>query len=303
MNSYIYTGIFSVENNVSLVEIFISADEIELLELCKQLKKTLLETESAWKLPKDFIMLCQHNDTDLYNVAFDLVCKNPKVVFESKEFLEMGEDHLIHLLKSDDLRLDEIEIWGYLVKWGMKNSDFILTDDLTKWNQTDFAELEKTIHNCIPHIRFFQMSLYELRSIKTKYRNILPDLSDEIFRNLDPRHGLLQKRVSAYPFDSKIIDAKDAALIATWIDNKQGMPYQLINDGDRTLPSNVYNNYKCKTSKSFIFSLLSFSRGAIPRISRISTKNEAIIWCNNKGPCFGSQDLWIQNNSSRRSAS
>ncbi|KAF0558234.1 btb/poz domain-containing protein 19-like [Gigaspora margarita] len=60
---------------------------------------------------------------------------------------------------------------------------------------------------------------------------------------------------------------------------------------------------KCKTSKSFIFSLLSFSKGAIPRLSRISTKNEAIIWCNNKGPCFGSQDLWIQNNSSRGSAS
>ncbi|CAG8563253.1 2647_t:CDS:2 [Gigaspora margarita] len=132
-----FLRIFSVENNVSLVEIFISADEIELLELCKQLKKTLLETESAWKFPKDFIMLCQHNDTDLYNVALDLVCKNPKA----------------------------------------------------------------------------------------KYRNILPDLSDEIFHNLDPRHGLLQKRVSAYPFDSKIIDAKDAALIATWIDNKQGMPY------------------------------------------------------------------------------
>ncbi|CAG8839541.1 42200_t:CDS:2, partial [Gigaspora margarita] len=173
---YIYTGIFSVENNVSFVEIFISADEIKLFELCKQLKEYLLETGSAWKFPKDFIMLCQHNDTDLYNLAFDLVCKSPKVIFESKEFLEM-----------------------------------------------DFVELEKTMHNCIPHIRFFQMSLYELRSIKAKYKNILPDLSDEIFHNLDP--------------------------------------------------------------------------------SRISTKNEAIIWCNNKGPCFGSQDLWIQNNSSRGSTS
>ncbi|CAG8766133.1 16252_t:CDS:1, partial [Gigaspora margarita] len=362
MNSYIYTGIFSVENNVCLVDIFISADEIELLELCKQIKKHLLETESAWKFPKDFITLCQHNVIDLYNVAIYLVCKNPKVVFESKEFLELGEDHLISLLKSDDLRLDEIEIWDYLVKWGIKNSNYILTGDLTNWNPTDFVELEKTIHNCIPHIRFSQMSLHELRSIKIKYKTILPDLSDEIFSTLDPRHDLLQKRVSAYPFDSKIIDAKDATLIATWIDNKQGMPYhfkeipfkfeciyraseesfsinkfhencdnkgptvviikvrnsgeiiggynpldwrsvKLTNNENRLLPSNIYNNYRCKTSKSFIFSLLSFSKGAIPRLSRISTKNEAIIWCNNKGPCFGSQDLWIQNNSSRGSAS
>ncbi|CAG8816598.1 2427_t:CDS:1, partial [Racocetra fulgida] len=186
---------------------------------------------------------------------------------------------------------------------------------------------------------------------------ILPDLSDELFRSIDPKHDLLQKRVSAYPFDSRIINAKDAALIATWIDNKQEKPYrfkelpfkfeliyrasqehfsinkfhescdnkgptvviikvlnseeiiggynpldwrsvELINDGNRRLPSYVYNNHKCKTSKSFIFSLLSSSKGAIPRFSRISTKNEAIIWCNNKGPCFGLQDLWIQNNSS-----
>ncbi|CAG8518245.1 22066_t:CDS:2 [Cetraspora pellucida] len=158
----------------------------------------------------------------------------------------------------------------------------------------------------------------------SQYKDILPDLSDEIFRNLDPRHDLLQKRVSAYPFDSKIINAKDAALIASWIDNKE-IPYlfknipfnfELIyrasqenfsvrgyNPLDWRSIMNNYNNHECKTSKSFIFSLLSFSNGTIPRLSRISTKSEAIIWCNDKGPCFGLQDLWIQSNSSRRSAS
>ncbi|CAG8755926.1 34966_t:CDS:1, partial [Racocetra persica] len=60
----------------------------------------------------------------------------------------------------------------------------------------------------------------------TRYKDILPDLSDEVFPNLDPRHDLLQKRVSAYPFDSEIINAKDAALIASWIDNKQETPYR-----------------------------------------------------------------------------
>ncbi|CAG8802184.1 7763_t:CDS:2, partial [Racocetra persica] len=246
--------IFSVENNVSLVDIFISADEIELLELCKQLKKYLLNTESAWKFPKDFITICQHHDSDLYHVAFDL-----------------------------------------------------------------------------------------LRLVNTQYKNILPDLSDEILRILDsgrdPRHDLLQKRVSAYPFDSNIIDAKGAALIASWIDKKRGLPYhfkdmpfefELIyrasqenfsikkfhvncdNKGPTVVVIKVlnskeiiggynpldwrsknYHDYKYKTSESFIFSLLSFSNGAIPQLSRISTKDEAIVWCNNKGPCFGLQDLWI----------
>ncbi|CAG8630818.1 21418_t:CDS:1, partial [Racocetra persica] len=47
---------------------------------------------------------------------------------------------------------------------------------------------------------------------------------------------------------------------------------ELINDGNRTLPSNIYHNYRCETSKSFIFSLLSSSKGAISRFSHISTE-------------------------------
>ncbi|CAB4387695.1 unnamed protein product [Rhizophagus irregularis] len=66
------------------------------------------------------------------------------------------------------------------------------------------------------------------------------------------------------------------------------------------MPSNnseFYNNHKCKTSDSFIFSLFSSTNGVIPTLSRVSSKKEAIIWCKDKGPCFGLQDLWIQSSS------
>lgn len=62
-NRYIYSGTISIDNNeISLVDILIASDEIELIEVYKQLEKRLLENESAWKLPKDFITLCQYND-------------------------------------------------------------------------------------------------------------------------------------------------------------------------------------------------------------------------------------------------
>ncbi|PKK64998.1 hypothetical protein RhiirC2_715611 [Rhizophagus irregularis] len=32
----------------------------------------------------------------------------------------------------------------------------------------------------------------------------------------------------------------------------------------------------------------------MPILSRISSKEEAIVWCRNKGPCFGLQDLCIK---------
>ncbi|RIA95262.1 hypothetical protein C1645_734229 [Glomus cerebriforme] len=361
---YIYSGTFSIDNNeISLVDVLIAADELELLEVSRQLEKRLLENEMVWKLPNDFITLCQHDHlTKLYEIALALVCKNPKVIFQSKEFTKLEEDCLIRLLKCDNLELEEIEIWDYLIKWGIENTESILNDDLTKWTPMDFMELEKTLHYCIPHIRFSQMPPTVFNIVRTQYKNILPkDLVEDIFQYfLDPNSKPLLKnlplRVSAYPLDSKIINAKDAALIATWIDKKKGVPYRLkeipfkfdliyrashedfkdfhlncdnkgptiviikvrnsgeiiggynpldwrsvkpTENDERTLPLDYefYTNYKCKTSNSFIFSLFSLTNGAIPILSRVSTKKEAIIWCKDKGPCFGLKDLLIRSKS------
>ncbi|CAB4387698.1 unnamed protein product [Rhizophagus irregularis] len=68
---------------------------------------------------------------------------------------------------------------------------------------------------------------------------------------------------------------------------------------NESIPQNnrdFYIDHKCKTSNSFIFSLSSLSNGVIPRLSQVKSKKEAIIWCKNKGPCFGLQDLWIKRN-------
>src|SRR5581483_12350946 len=149
--------------------------------------------------------------TNLYNFALDLVCKYPRVIFESNEFLKMEEEFLIRLLKRDDLELEEFEIWEYLIKWGIENTDSILIDDSTKWNQNDFTELEKTLHNCIPHIRFFQMSPNEYEIVRSKFKNILPDgLDDEIISyylnpNAKRLFEILPLRESEHLFNSKII--------------------------------------------------------------------------------------------------
>ncbi|CAG8749996.1 10397_t:CDS:1, partial [Racocetra fulgida] len=84
----------------SLLDIFIAADEIQLSEIKQKAEKRLLETESAWKFPKDFITICKYDIfTNLYQIALELVCRNPKVIFESEDFLKMDEKDLIGLLK------------------------------------------------------------------------------------------------------------------------------------------------------------------------------------------------------------
>jgi hypothetical protein len=362
--SHIYTGKFTIGSNESLVNILIASDELELLEIYQQLEKHLLENyESVLKLPKDFITLFKFRQDDrfanLYENAIELVCKNAKFIFNSEEFVGIEEEYLIQLLKRDDLKLEEIEVWDYLIKWGIKNTESILDENSTNWTSMDFSELEKTLHNCIPHIRFSQMSPKVFKNIVRKqYKNFLPeDLVDDVLQYyLDPDSKPLLKnlplRVTAYSLDSQLINAHDAATIASWIDKKKRNPYhfkeipfkfKLIyrasqhgfdnfhkycdNKGptvviikvrnsrkiiggynpldwciikpedDDSMYDHYYYNHKCKTSNSFIFSL----NGITPVLSRVTSKKDAIIWCKDKGPCFGEQDLWVHSTSNSRS--
>ncbi|PKC00596.1 hypothetical protein RhiirA5_427943 [Rhizophagus irregularis] len=227
---YIYTGLLYIKDNneVSLVDIVIAADELQLIKLFQQLEEILTENKSAWQ-PKDIIKVYQHDHfINLYNFALELVCSNPKIIFESEEYLKIEKTFLIQLLKCDDLELEEIEIWEYLIKWGIKNTNSILDGDITKWKSTDFINLEKTIHDCIPHIRFFQMSFNDYMKIRTQFKDILPDgLDGEVLQCLSNPNFKTTFNVlpSRFIFDSKIINSKDAALIASWIDKKRGAPY------------------------------------------------------------------------------
>ncbi|CAG8757131.1 14143_t:CDS:1, partial [Racocetra fulgida] len=67
----------------------------------------------------------------------------------------------------------------------------------------------------------------ELHSVITQYKNIIPEnLLDDYLTYPKPKHNDLPRRESVHYFNSKIIKAKDAALIASWIDEKNGMPYR-----------------------------------------------------------------------------
>ncbi|GBB84420.1 hypothetical protein RclHR1_01100012 [Rhizophagus clarus] len=226
---YIYTGIFSVESDeINLMDIIVAADELQLLEVYQKLEYRLLENKLAWK-SKDIITALQYDYfTSLYNYALGIMFRNPKIIFESEDFPKIKETQLIQLLKIDDLELKEIEIWEYLIKWGIQNTDSILDEDLTKWKPENFIDLKNTICNCIPHIRFYNMSPNEYTKATCHFKEILPDGFDkEVLQYfLDPNtkvsFNVLPLR--GYLFDSKIINAKDAALIASWIKKRQ-TPY------------------------------------------------------------------------------
>src|SRR5260364_136032 len=94
------------------------------------------------------------------------ICKNPKPFFELKEFPTLNKDIILSLVKRDDMDIEEIDIWKYLLKWGTaqfvafkgpSKEKFQMTD-VTKWKDNDFASLKKSLDPFIQYIRFHEIS-------------------------------------------------------------------------------------------------------------------------------------------------
>ncbi|KAF0414549.1 BTB-domain-containing protein [Gigaspora margarita] len=92
--NYIYTGTFSNNDGVSLLDIFIAADEIGLFEISQQVEKSLLETETARKFPKDFLTICKYDTfTNLYETALKFKKNEALGYFRQDKFLKALESY------------------------------------------------------------------------------------------------------------------------------------------------------------------------------------------------------------------
>ncbi|CAB5351113.1 unnamed protein product [Rhizophagus irregularis] len=211
--TYIYSGKLTVKKNVKCLYVIIAAYDLQLQNVVEHLENYFKENDSAWKLPKDFFIISEQRQLkQLEEQVLKLACTDPIIIFNCKDFPQLNEGFLIRLLKHRSIL------------------DFVI--DTRKWTPIDFMNLEKTIRNCIPHIRFYQMSLGDYTEVKNEFKDILPNgLDDEImqhFKDSNPlmripsNDNILPPRESACPFDSNIINAKDVALIATWINGGKG---------------------------------------------------------------------------------
>ena len=90
----------------------------------------------------------------------------------SDEFTSIQENALITLLKRDDLQIEESEIWDKVIQWGKaKTPD--LPSDLKQWSEKNFLDLKTKLDQCIPLIRYFQMSGKDIVEKVKPYRQIL----------------------------------------------------------------------------------------------------------------------------------
>ncbi|CAB4428808.1 unnamed protein product [Rhizophagus irregularis] len=109
--------------------------------------------------------------------CFDIICENPKKFFESPISISLEQEFIIHLLGNDEFDAKEIEIWEFILKWGLaRMSTQRNVDDLSQWTSSNFEELEKILHDLIPHIRWFQISSKDFWRRVSPFEQIFPKL-------------------------------------------------------------------------------------------------------------------------------
>ncbi|RIA99819.1 hypothetical protein C2G38_2237527, partial [Gigaspora rosea] len=96
---YIYGGVVLLENhNASFIfELMLITCEFLFNELAKYLETHLIETEAHW---------LRLNFTHIY-----------KKIFKNNKLQELQKCAMI--LYRDDLQMEEVKIWNYVIKWGI----------------------------------------------------------------------------------------------------------------------------------------------------------------------------------------
>ncbi|RIB04862.1 hypothetical protein C2G38_646181 [Gigaspora rosea] len=214
------------------------ASEILLEELAKHIENHLIETKTNW-LRSHFTRIYQksfqnNHFQSLQKWCNDFLVNYPNKIFDSEDFTTLQENTLISLIKRDDLQMEEIKIWKFIIKWGIAQNPDLSLDGSENWTNDKFLALKNTLQNCLPHVRYFQISGDDIVDHVQPYhqildRNLWNDImkravnpNREISSIILPPRTILTATLSTRTMEpfSTVINEAHAAEIATWIDKK-----------------------------------------------------------------------------------
>jgi hypothetical protein len=203
----------------------IAANELLLNELVDYLQTYLIENKVDW-IEQHFELTHRtsfqsNNLLELQKFCTEFMAKSPEKVFQSLDFASLPEKSLISLLKRDDLRMKEIEVWEHVLKWGLAQNPTLILDPST-WTDDDFKTMENTLQYCLPLIRFYSLSSKNFLEKVRPYKKLLKhQLYEDLIKyyldfDSEPSNNFLPPR--NLKLDSKIINLNIISLISKWID-------------------------------------------------------------------------------------
>jgi hypothetical protein len=248
---YIYGGRLSLENYDAsdIIKILIAADELSLQELITHLQSFLIENKKTW-MEQNFNLIYKtsfenNSFLELQNFCRELMSKEPEKIFNSIDFNSISKKSLMSLIQHDNFQMNVIQVWEYLLKWGIAQNPE-LPSDPSNYSKDDFNTLKNTLQHFIPFIKFFNLTPKEYLDKVYPYKKIIPkDLRENLFRHFMDQSSnkpepKIAKEIKTKSIDSNIITYQHAELISKWIDrleitDKMKNPYdfKLILRGSR----------------------------------------------------------------------
>jgi hypothetical protein len=234
MFRYIYTGTTNVEEQDGefILSLLTAADELILHEFVDDVQYYLVNNRATW-IQENFCHVLDfafsHSTyNQLQDHCLEAICADPPLLFDSDYFYCIDSAILKSLLKRDDLAILEADLWNNLIKWAIVQ---LTGDDVgvdtAKWDKDTMQTFQQILADCIPLIRFTLMSPKEFREKVWPFKDCLPaKLYDTILWHfITPEEQSSPYLPRLKTIDSKLITLKHAALIATWIDRKEGKTY------------------------------------------------------------------------------
>nr|CAG8545991.1 1600_t:CDS:10 [Entrophospora candida]CAG8554048.1 8741_t:CDS:10 [Entrophospora candida] len=177
---YIYTGVIDLTflQLSNILDLLLIADELLLDELIDVIEHYLLKyksTDLEDKMAIVFQLAVKLKSCNkLQDHLLEIVSHNLSQYIESDDFLTLEHSTVEFILKCDGLNVQEVELWDFLINWGMANSSRLYDDDLDKWTIDDFEELHLQIKNLVCLIRFTAMERHEYSQNVFPYKKLLP---------------------------------------------------------------------------------------------------------------------------------
>ncbi|GES96369.1 carbohydrate-binding module family 13 protein [Rhizophagus clarus] len=154
----------------------------------------------------------------LQKYCTNLISKRPDKILKSISFSSIPEKLLISIIRNNNHQMSEIQVWKYVLKWGLAQNPELSTDPAT-FSKEDFNILKNTLQHIVPFIKFNDLTSREFSDEVLPYKKILPkELYKDLlkkFLNLHPDSKLTDNLKS---IDSKIITFQHAELISKWIE-------------------------------------------------------------------------------------
>jgi hypothetical protein len=271
---YIYTGEVNLtkRSGADILGLLIASDELLLEKLFRHVQNHLIKIQTNW-IKQNYIYVLHtvfnlSSCKKLQDHCIESICLDPQPFITSEDFPSLDKDILYELFKRDDLQIEETVAWDYLMKWSIEQTPGLgsKNNDRTKWNDNNYKALKETLSKFIPLIRFAEIPSDDFFDKVRPYKAVLPHhIYEELvlfyYKDTLPKSITLPPRVGRVKVESKLINPKQANIIACWIERK--------------------NEKTASLDKKYKFDLLYHSKQNGFNINTFRNK-----LFNNQGPCL-----------------